>query len=75
MTFHYQSAEEIGQAYRTSDVTPIDVTESLLSRIEQIDRELLSYATVMRIEHLKRQKQLLECLKTVKIWEHCMAFP
>ena len=66
MTFHYQSAEEIGQAYRTSDVTPIDVTESLLSRIEQIDRELLSYATVMRDQALEEAEAATRMLKDGK---------
>ena len=66
MTFHYQSAEEIGQAYRTSDVTPIDVTESLLSRIEQIDRELLSYATVMKDQALEEAEVATRMLKDGK---------
>ena len=48
MTFHYQSAEEIGKSYRSSDITPTEVTESFLGRIEQLDGELLTYATVMR---------------------------
>ena len=66
MTFHYQSAEEIGQAYRTSDITPIDVAESLLSRIEQIDGELLSYATVMRDQALEEAEAATRMLKDGK---------
>ena len=66
MTFHYQSAEEIGLAYRTSDITPIDVTESLLSRIEQIDGELLSYATVMRDQALEEAEAATRMLKDGK---------
>jgi len=53
MTFHYQSAEEIGKSYRSSDISPTEVTESFLARIEQLDGELLSYATVMRDQALE----------------------
>ena len=63
MTFHYQSAEEIGKSYRSSDITPTEVTESFLARIEQLDGELLSYATVMRDQALEDAEAATTMLK------------
>ena len=63
MTFHYQSAEEIGKNYRSSDITPTEVTESFLARIEQLDGELLSYATVMRDQALEDAEAATTMLK------------
>ena len=63
MTFHYQSAEEIGKSYRSSDITPTEVTESFLARIEQLDGELLSYATVTRDQALEDAEAATTMLK------------
>lgn len=44
---HYRSLHSVADAIRDGEISPVDVTESLLARIESIDGTLRSYATVM----------------------------
>jgi amidase len=44
---HYQSIFEIHESYENKSQTPVTVTQHFLERIESLDSELKSYATVM----------------------------
>jgi len=44
---HYRSLSSIAQSIKGGQISPVELTETLLSRIESIDGRLKSYATVM----------------------------
>lgn len=46
-SIHYYSLSRVADAIRQGELSPVDVTETLLARIESVDRQLLSYATLM----------------------------
>ena len=44
---HYCSLSSAADAIRDGQLSPVELTEKLLSRIDSVDRKLRSYATVM----------------------------
>lgn len=44
---HYRSLSSIADDIRARSISPLELTENLLARIDAVDGELLSYATVM----------------------------
>lgn len=44
---HYRSLHSIAEDIRARDISPVELAESLLARIDAVDGRLLSYATVM----------------------------
>ena len=51
---HYQSIREVSARLRAASLSPVELTEHMLGRIEEIDGRLRSYATVMA-EHARAQ--------------------
>ena len=49
---HYLSISELSKLIETKVISPVEVTKLLLDRIDAIDPELKSYATVMADEAL-----------------------
>ena len=45
---HYLSIDQIKQLYETKEVTPLEVTEHMFERIDLLDSEFQSYATLMK---------------------------
>ncbi len=43
---HYASVSDLASAYKTGELTPVDVTRHMLKRIEALDPRLHSYVTV-----------------------------
>jgi amidase len=43
---HYLTLEEVGRRIASRELSPIELTQRLLDRIAQVDRDLKSYATV-----------------------------
>ncbi len=44
---HYRSLHRVSEAIRAGQVSPVELTEALLARIDSVDASLQSYATVM----------------------------
>ena len=44
---HYLSILDLSKLIKEKEISPVEVTQHLLGRIEAIDTELKSYATVM----------------------------
>ena len=44
---HYQTIAEVGTRLRSRELSPVELTSAILERIEALDGELKSYATVM----------------------------
>ncbi|MBL4572832.1 MAG: Asp-tRNA(Asn)/Glu-tRNA(Gln) amidotransferase GatCAB subunit A, partial [Gammaproteobacteria bacterium] len=44
---HYRSLSRVAEAIRGGEISPVELTEKLLSRIGSVDGRLMSYATVM----------------------------
>ncbi|MBL4580622.1 MAG: amidase [Gammaproteobacteria bacterium] len=44
---HYRSLSSVAEAIRGGEISPVELTEKLLSRIGSVDGRLMSYATVM----------------------------
>ena len=55
---HYQSIKEIQDSYENKSETPVSVTEHFLKRIESLDPDLKSYATVMSDSALQQAEFL-----------------
>jgi amidase len=53
---HYWNLTRVADALRTRQVSSVDVTRHLLARIEQVDRKLHSYVTVMADRALAQAK-------------------
>ena len=57
---HYLSIDQIKQLYETKEITPLEVTEFMFDRIDSLDSELLSYATLMKDSALKTAQDISE---------------
>ena len=57
---HYLSIDQIKQLYETKEITPLEVTEFMFDRIDSLDSELLSYATLMKESALKTAQDISE---------------
>ena len=44
---HYQTIAEVGARLRSRELSPVELTTAILERIEALDGDLKSYATVM----------------------------
>ena len=44
---HYQTISEVGARLRSKELSPVELTQAILERIEALDGQLKSYATVM----------------------------
>ena len=44
---HYQTIAEVGARLRARELSPVELTQAILERIEALDGDLKSYATVM----------------------------
>ncbi len=44
---HYQTISEVGDRLRSRELSPVELTQAILERIEALDGDLKSYATVM----------------------------
>ena len=44
---HYQTISEVGARLRSRELSPVELTQAILGRIEALDGDLKSYATVM----------------------------
>ncbi len=44
---HYQTISEVGARLRSRELSPVELTQAILERIEALDGQLKSYATVM----------------------------
>ena len=44
---HYQTISEVGALLQTRELSPVELTQAILERIEGLDGDLKSYATVM----------------------------
>ena len=53
---HYLTISELASMLRGKDVSPVEVTEAMLGRIEQLDPSLKSYATLMADDALAAAK-------------------
>ncbi len=49
---HYLSLREVARLIESRDVSPVELTQVMLDRIDALDTRLNSYATVMRDEAL-----------------------
>ncbi len=47
MPLHYQTIAEVGARLRSRELSPVELTQAILERIETLDGDLKSYATVM----------------------------
>ena len=56
---HFRTITEIAEHIAAKQLSPVDVTTAMLERIEQLDGQLKSYATVMR-EHAMASAQEAE---------------
>ena len=68
---HYKSIEEIQNSYINKTESPLSVTNHFLERIQNIDKDFQSYATVMFDEAISSAEALSEqfemCLVIVSI--------
>ncbi len=55
---HYFSIDQIKKLYETGEITPLEVTELMFDRIDSLDSELLSYATLMKESALKTAQDM-----------------
>jgi amidase len=53
---HYKTIVEIASMIRDKEISPVEVTESQLRRIDEIDGRLRSYATLMADEAMDRAR-------------------
>ncbi len=45
-SIHYDSLKSVARLIRSREISPLELTEYMLARIESVDQQLLSYATV-----------------------------
>ena len=54
---HYRSLSTVADAIRDGQLSPVELTEALLSRIGSVDERLMSYATVMGSQALQAARE------------------
>lgn len=54
---YYRSLSSVGEAIRDGHLSPVELTEKLLSRIDSVDGKLMSYATVMTEQALESARE------------------
>ena len=54
---HYRSLSSAAEAIRDGRISPVELTEKLLSRISSVDRQLMSYATVMTEQAMEAARE------------------
>ena len=64
---HYMSLTDLGEAIRTRAISPVEVTEAMLSRIEAVDGELKSYLTVLP-DHARAAAQTAQAELDAGLW-------
>ena len=57
LELHYKTITELAGLLRTREVSPVEVTETMLRRIEDLDPRYKSYATVMADYAMKAAKR------------------
>lgn len=55
-SLHYWSIEELSDSIRTGEISPVEVVRTMLDRIENLDKRLHSYITVMGEQALARAR-------------------
>ena len=53
---HYQGLMEVAQSIRSGDLSPVELTQLMLERIQNLDDGLESYATVLSDQALERAR-------------------
>lgn len=53
---HYWSIEQLSQTIRTGRISPVEVIQTMLDRIDSLDSDLHAYITVMREQALARAR-------------------
>jgi len=61
---HYQNVDSLGRAYRTHELSPIEVINHFLKRINEIDSQLKSYAAIMSDSAKKSAEKLTKELES-----------
>ena len=61
---HYQNIDSLGRAYRTHELSPIEVINHFLKRINEIDSQLKSYAAIMSDSAKKSAEELTKELES-----------
>ena len=54
---HYKTITELGQMIQSKDISPVEVTKTILARIEELDSKYMSYATLMAEQALASAQQ------------------
>ena len=75
MTRHdipWLSAAETAVAIKTKQVSPVEVVQAYLARIERFDEQLHAYITVMRDEALAAARQAEQTVFAVATWGRCL---
>ena len=54
---HFQTIAQVAELIRSKSVSPVEITQEMLARIERLDGRFKSYATVMADEALEAAKQ------------------
>jgi amidase len=54
---HYKTITELGRMIRSKEISPVEVTKAMLSRISELDGKYLSYATLMEDHALASAKR------------------
>jgi amidase len=55
--FHFQTISQVAELIRSKKISPVEVTEEMLARIEQLDGRFKSYTTVMADQAMAEAKQ------------------
>ncbi|PCI75343.1 MAG: Asp-tRNA(Asn)/Glu-tRNA(Gln) amidotransferase GatCAB subunit A [SAR86 cluster bacterium] len=54
---HYRSLSSVAESIRDGKISPVELTASLLSRIDSVDGQLMSYATVMAEQAMETARE------------------
>ncbi len=60
LPIHYFSMSQIRSLYKQNELSPIELNQYMFDRIDSVDTELLSYATLMRDTALDKARKLSE---------------
>jgi len=71
---HYLSIAEAAELIRTRRLSPLELTQAILDRIDQVESKVLAFVTVARDEALQAARTAQEEIARVNIEGPCMGF-
>ena len=71
----YLSATDLSELIRDREVSPVEVVEAYLERIDRLNDKLHAYITVCSDEAIQAAREAEDAIAQGTTWDPCMEYP